>query len=423
MSKIDDNKFIHWKATVLGPKNSPYEGGTYLLDILFPRDYPFRAPKIKFLTKIFNPYVNFDGKIYEFLISGEWQPTKTCEQLIESIFHFIAEPDENHITKFLSPTSSTNRYDYDSFIDPNISHIYKTNKSKFNIIARKWAIKYANAPSEGCELYNSIGDERLNYELKYVNNQKYSINKTLNESEYSVTLLCPIDSPFENRKLKIDFSFSDYPNEPPLFFIKSKINNIEQKLIEQKINFAYFLLCEKWNDEYIFIDVLDLFYKTLNYNYFWDDFTFTKRENRMIEIIEELQKCLLLPNKNNTSKNDKKESFHMKNLRHFDDYFEEFDFLDLENYYTSKKYGALAFNENMSIIITSIDENIKYSAICKKSDKFIRIEDEFYMKYPEYEYYKLKNYFSLNGKKINRYLSLKENNINDNDIIILNYIT
>lgn len=229
-SKIDDNKFIHLKATVLGPKNSPYEGGTYLLDIIFTRDYPFRAPKIKFLTKIFNPYVNFDGKIYEFLISGEWHPKKTCEQLIESIFHFIAEPDENHITQFLSPTSfrkrydydsfsEPDRYDYDSFIDPEISHIYKTNKSKFNIIARKWAIKYANAPSEGYELYNSIGDERLNYELKYVNNQNYSINKTLNESEYSVTLLCPIDSPFENRKLNIDFSFSDYPNKPPLFFL------------------------------------------------------------------------------------------------------------------------------------------------------------------------------------------------------------
>lgn len=167
---------------------------------------------------------------------------------------------------------------------------------------------------------------------------------------------------------------------------------------------------------------MDLFYKTLNYNYFWDDFTFTKRENRMIEIIEELQKCLLLPNKNNTSKNDKKESFYRKNHRHFG-YFEDFDFSDFENDNTSKKYHALALNEDMSIIIVSIDENIKYSAICKKSDKFIRIEEEFYMKYPEYKYYKVKNYFSLNGKIINRHLSLKENNINDNDIIILNYIT
>ena len=414
MSKIDDN-LIHWKATVLGPKNSPYEGGTYLLDIFFPGDYPFKAPNIKFLTKIFNPYVNFDGKIYNFLISGEWHPKKTCEQLIESIFHFIAEPDENHINQFLSPTSFRNRYDYDSFIDPEISHIYKTNKSKFNIIARKWAIKYANAPSEGYELYNSIGDERLNYELKYVNNKNYSIKKILNKSEYSVILLCPIGSPFQ--KLKIDFSFSDYPNKPPLFFIQSKINNIEQKLIEQKINFSYFLLCEKWNDENNFKDVLDLFYKALNYNYFWDDFTFTKRENRMIEIIEELQKCLLFPNKN-----DKNKSNHLKDQGYFG-YFEDFDYLDFENDYTSKKYGPLALNENMSIIISSIDENIKYSAICCKSDKFKRIEEEFYMKYPEYGYYKLKNFFSLNGKEINRYLSLKENNINDNDIIILNYIT
>jgi len=49
-------------VTIDGPKDSPYAGGKYKLGIEF-ENYPFKFPKIAFITPIYHPNIEKDGKL------------------------------------------------------------------------------------------------------------------------------------------------------------------------------------------------------------------------------------------------------------------------------------------------------------------------------------------------------------------------
>ena len=58
----DDNMY-NVKAMIIGPKDTPYEGGFYFFDINFTPQYPMQPPKVQFCT--LSPYVRFNPNLYK----------------------------------------------------------------------------------------------------------------------------------------------------------------------------------------------------------------------------------------------------------------------------------------------------------------------------------------------------------------------
>lgn len=80
---------FHWAATLIGPDNSPYAGGVFNLDIMIPQDYPFKPPKVTFLTKIYHCNVNADGEICLDILKGAWSPAITILKV--SYFYMLLQ--------------------------------------------------------------------------------------------------------------------------------------------------------------------------------------------------------------------------------------------------------------------------------------------------------------------------------------------
>ncbi|XP_052074162.1 uncharacterized protein LOC127712034 [Mytilus californianus] len=95
---LDDNIF-EWKAMIAGPYDdtkSPYAGGVFFLKMMFPYDYPWKPPTIKFLTEIYHPYVEQStGKLFLNILSSPWSPDLTISKLLLCIKEFLDSPDPN----------------------------------------------------------------------------------------------------------------------------------------------------------------------------------------------------------------------------------------------------------------------------------------------------------------------------------------
>ena len=103
----------------------------------------------------------------------------------------------------------------------------------------------------------------------------------------------------------------------------------------------------------------------------------------------------------------------------------ELDYLNiLENKIiidTHKLISKSKDNENsIAVMFRSIEQLINFATPCNPSDKFSKIEKKLFKEYPELKQKKLEYY--INEKLINKSLTLKQNNINNSDTIMINII-
>ncbi|KAE9551753.1 hypothetical protein FO519_005032 [Halicephalobus sp. NKZ332] len=120
-----ENDLFHWQATITGPPDSPYQGGVFFLTIHFPTDYPFKPPKISFQTRIYHLNITNNTEICLETLDGVWSLALTISKVLIHIVSLLHDPDPN-----------------DPLV-PEIARTYKTDRDRYNQLAREWTQKYA----------------------------------------------------------------------------------------------------------------------------------------------------------------------------------------------------------------------------------------------------------------------------------------
>jgi ubiquitin-conjugating enzyme E2 D/E len=129
VTKPDGTENItEWQGTIVGPSESPFEGGLFKLSIVFSSKYPHRPPMIKFLTKIYHPNISSHGDIcLDILKSEKWSPALTISKTLLSICSLLTDPNPN------DP------------LMPDIARQLVTNRELYNATAREWTIRFASS--------------------------------------------------------------------------------------------------------------------------------------------------------------------------------------------------------------------------------------------------------------------------------------
>eukprot|EP01115_Flamella_aegyptia_P011472 TRINITY_DN53827_c0_g1_i1.p1 TRINITY_DN53827_c0_g1~~TRINITY_DN53827_c0_g1_i1.p1 ORF type:complete len:210 (+),score=39.46 TRINITY_DN53827_c0_g1_i1:35-664(+) len=113
-------------AEVYGPDGTPYEKGVFKVEIEVPTDYPFKPPKVKFVTKIYHPNVKSDGSFCtDILTTQGWSPQLKIQQVLLTIRQILEEPN------------------LENPLEADIAQQYKTDKNTFIKTAKEWTKKYA----------------------------------------------------------------------------------------------------------------------------------------------------------------------------------------------------------------------------------------------------------------------------------------
>ena len=115
----------YFNVVISGPKDSPYEGGKFHLQLYLPEEYPMVPPKCIFMTKIYHPNIDFLGRICLDILKKNWSPALQMRSVLLSIQSLLNEPN------------------IEDPLNEEVNAIFKSNRAQGEKTAREWTKKFA----------------------------------------------------------------------------------------------------------------------------------------------------------------------------------------------------------------------------------------------------------------------------------------
>ncbi|KAM7480190.1 hypothetical protein LguiA_028403 [Lonicera macranthoides] len=128
------DNLTHLFGAIPGPIGTPYEGGTFNIDIVLPDGYPFEPPRMQFATKVWHPNISSQsGAICLDILKDQWSPALTLKTALLSIQALLSAPEP------------------DDPQDAVVAQQYLRDYQTFAGTARYWTETFAKASSRGVE--------------------------------------------------------------------------------------------------------------------------------------------------------------------------------------------------------------------------------------------------------------------------------
>ncbi|PWA24807.1 hypothetical protein CCH79_00009991 [Gambusia affinis] len=126
----DEGNARYFHVVIAGPQDSPFEGGTFKLELFLPEEYPMAAPKVRFMTKIYHPNVDKLGRICLDILKDKWSPALQIRTVLLSIQALLSAPNP------------------DDPLANDVAEKWKSNEAEAIETAKTWTRLYAGNKNE-----------------------------------------------------------------------------------------------------------------------------------------------------------------------------------------------------------------------------------------------------------------------------------